>query len=55
VSDLTIVPFLVNLSQLVKIGQLPIDFKLSGKYYAQAPEGAPDWGLRFIITFLFPK
>lgn len=49
------VPVVMNLSQLVKIGKLPIDFKLSGKYYAEAPQGAPDWGLRFTITFLFPK
>ena len=49
------VPLIVNLGQLVKIGKLPIDCKLSGKYYAEAPEGAPDWGLRFTITFLFPK
>jgi hypothetical protein len=49
------VPVLVNLSQLVKIGKLPIELKLSGKYYAEAPQGAPEWGLRFTITFLFPK
>jgi hypothetical protein len=49
------VPVVVNLSQLVKIGKLPIDFKLSGKYDAEAPDGAPDWGLRFTITFLFRK
>ena len=49
------VPFIVNFSQLVKIGKLPIDLKLSGKYYAEAPNGAPDWGLRFTITFLFPR
>jgi len=49
------VPILVNLSQLVKIGKLPIELKLSGKYYAEAPAGAPEWGLRFTVTFLFPK
>jgi hypothetical protein len=49
------VPVLAHLSQLVKIGELPVQLKLSGKYYAEAPEGAPDWGLRFSITFLFPK
>jgi hypothetical protein len=49
------VPFIVNLSQLVKIGKLPIDLKLSGKYYAEAPDGAPDWGLRFTMTLLLPK
>jgi hypothetical protein len=49
------VPVLVHFGQLVKIGKLPIELKLSGKYYAEAPEDAPQWGLRFTITFLFPK
>ena len=25
------------------------------RYYAERPAGGPDWGLRFAITFLFPK
>jgi hypothetical protein len=25
------------------------------KYCADKPSGGPDWGLRFTITFLFPK
>jgi hypothetical protein len=49
------VPCIVNLSQLVKIGKLPLDLKLSGRYYVERPDGAPDWGLRFTVTFLFPK
>jgi hypothetical protein len=49
------VPVLLHLGQLVKIGKLPMELKLSGKYYAEAPQGAPEWGLRFTITFLFPK
>ncbi len=24
-------------------------------WYAEAPSGAPDWGIRFVFTFLFPK
>jgi hypothetical protein len=25
------------------------------EYYAEGPSGAPDWGIRFAITLLFPK
>ena len=41
--------------QLLKIGQQPVQFTLGGRYYAEKPEGGPDWGLRFVVTFLFPK
>ena len=42
-------------SQLLKIGKLPISFGVGGRYYAEKPEGGPEWGLRFVVTFLFPK
>jgi len=47
----------VNLvaSQVLKIGELPISFGLGYRNYLEAPDGGPDWGLRFIVTFLFPK
>jgi len=41
--------------QLLKIGKLPIAFQLGVRYYAEKPAGGPDWGLRFVTTFLFPK
>ena len=41
--------------QLLKIGTLPIAFHLGVRYYAEKPEGGPDWGLRFTTTLLFPK
>jgi hypothetical protein len=42
-------------AQLLRIGRLPVQFQLGGRYYAEAPSGGPDWGLRFAVTFLFPK
>jgi hypothetical protein len=41
--------------QLLKIGKQPIAFQLGVRYYAEKPEGGPDWGLRFVTTLLFPK
>lgn len=48
------VPINVSISQLVKIGKMPVQFAIGAKYYAEGPSGAPDWGLRFVITPLFP-
>ena len=49
------VPVNLVVSQLVKIGGLPISFGLGYRDYVEAPDGGPDWGLRFVVTFLFPK
>jgi len=49
------VPLNASVSQLVKLGRMPVQFQLGLKYYAERPAGGPDWGLRFAITFLFPK
>jgi hypothetical protein len=49
------VPINVGIAQLVKIGSQPIQFQLGYRYYAERPIGGPDWGIRFTITFLFPK
>lgn len=49
------VPLNVSVSQLLKLGKQPIQLSLGAKYYAEGPKGGPDWGLRFAITFLFPK
>lgn len=48
------VPVNWMVSQLVKIGKMPVNFQAGVRYYAAKPEGGPDWGLRFTITFLFP-
>jgi len=49
------VPLNLMVAQLVKIGKMPIQFQVGGRYYADKPTGGPDWGLRFAVTFLFPK
>jgi hypothetical protein len=49
------VPINQMVSELVKLGKLLIQFTLGGRYYAERPIGGPNWGLRFVVTFLFPK
>ena len=48
-------PMNFMVQQLVKIGKQPIALQLGYRYYVEKPSGGPDWGLRFAITFLFPK
>src|SRR5262245_20825857 len=38
------VPINVTVAQLLKLGKLPIQFTLGGRYYAERPSGGPDWG-----------
>lgn len=50
------VPVNVIVSQLLKLGRLPIQIGAGARYWADSPEGGPeDWGARVQLTFLFPK
>ncbi len=49
------VPLNFMVQQLLKIGKQPIAFQVGYRYYAVVPDGGPNWGLRFAVTFLFPK
>jgi len=49
------VPLNASVSQLVKLGGKPVQFQIGARYYAEKPDGGPEWGLRFTVTFLFPK
>ena len=49
------VPINATVQQMLKVGRQPIAFQLGARYYAEGPSGAPEWGLRFSISFLFPK
>lgn len=53
-SDWT-VPVNLMVSQVLKIGTQPISLQIGGRYYAESPGGGPEWGLRFAITFMFPR
>ncbi len=49
------VPLNLSVSQLVKLGGQAMQFQLGPKVYLEGPTGAPDWGIRFGYTLLFPK
>lgn len=55
VNDEWTVPLNGMVAQIVRFGKLPVQFQVGGRYYADSPEGGPEWGVRFVVTFLFPK
>jgi hypothetical protein len=54
-SDQWTVPLNLSVSQLVKLGGQPVQFAIGPRYYAESPDGGPEWGVRFTVTLLFPK
>ncbi len=49
------VPLNFMVTQLLKVGGQPLTLQLGYRQYVERPDGGPDWGLRFAVTFLFPK
>lgn len=49
------VPLGLGVSQVLKLGPLPVKFGLSGYYNAERPRFGSVWQLQFTATFLFPK
>ena len=49
------VPINLLVSQVIKIHEQPIQLFVGGRYYVETPTNGPEWGLRFGLTFLFPK
>lgn len=50
------VPINLFVSKLVKIEDQPVSFTLGARYWAESPESGPeDFGVRFVVTFLFPE
>lgn len=48
------IPLIAPVSQILKIGGLPISLQLGPKLYVEGPTSAPDWGIRFAFILLFP-
>ncbi len=54
------VPINLTVAQLMEFGKQPVQFQLGYRNYVSSPDDAQgdevmDWGLRFQVTFLFPK
>ncbi len=49
------IPISLMVSHIFKFGEQPVSLALGGRYYVERPAQSPHWGLRFVVTFLFPK
>lgn len=49
------VPVNVTATKVLKLGDQLVSAGGGARWYVAGPDTAPDWGLRFILTFLFPK
>jgi hypothetical protein len=49
------IPFNLGYAKVSKLGSQLVSWQGGVRYYLEAPEGGPEWGLRFIFTLLFPK
>lgn len=54
-NDQWTVPLNFQVSQLFKVGNQPLQAFVGARYYAEKPDNGPEWGIRFGLTFLFPK
>ncbi len=54
--DAWVVPVNLGVAKTVRIGKLPVKFKVEGIYYAEQPDSfGPHWGLQFTITPVIPN
>jgi len=49
------VPINFVYSKVTKIGGQMVSFAGGARAYLETPAGGPDWGVRFVVTLLYPK
>lgn len=54
-SEQLTLPLNLTYSKVAKIGDQMVSFAGGARAYLDAPAGGPDWGLRFLVTLLFPQ
>lgn len=49
------VPLNLTYAKVSKIGHQMVSYTGGIRYYVDAPDTGPEWGLRFVLTLLYPK
>lgn len=45
----------LGVNQLLRVGGRPLQLGGLVRYFAEAPQGGPDWGFQIRATLIFPK
>jgi hypothetical protein len=48
-------PLNIGYSKVSRIGKQMVSYQGGVRYYVDAPDNGPEWGLRFTLTLLYPK
>lgn len=54
-TDQATVPVNFSYTKVSKLGSQMISYSAGARAYLDAPQGGPDWGVRFVMTLLYPK
>lgn len=49
------VPLNLGYSKVTRWGRQLVSLQGGVRVYLEAPEGGPEWGLRFVVTLLYPR
>jgi hypothetical protein len=49
------VPMNVSYSKVSHLGGQLVSYAVGARYYVEAPSGGPEWGVRVVLTLLYPK
>lgn len=49
------VPMNVGVTHMFSLGHQKVQAGIQGRYYFDKPDGGPDWGVRFVLTYLIPS
>lgn len=49
------VPLNLTYSKVTKVGGQMMSFAGGARGYLESPDGGPEWGLRFVVTLLYPQ
>jgi len=49
------IPLEASVSQMLKVGKMPISLTLGGKYWTDGPSTAPKWTAKFAVTLILLK
>jgi hypothetical protein len=48
-------PVIAGVQQVMKFSDQAVSLGVDGKYWVEGPSTSPDWGIRVVLTFIFPR